>query len=617
MGTLVSVVVNIGLVAIFVYVMRQKNFLSFFQGGRWWLTWLAIGIITLMDEITSVFYAHAEAYAAIGSKAMIYIALTSILIRFLSTRMVEIGEILEVNGLRGGGVYSFSYLVLGPSASFIAVSSILVDYVLTAVLSTVSAINNGTSFLEIGWELKYLLMFSVIWGITFLNILGIKENAKFTFWIFILASFVLVNLVMGGIINFDAEATRKLGEGVNSFVNDFKIGNIFDSYYMVIIGVGSCILAYSGIESVLQTASLVRSWKEIKKAYLFLALTVGIVTPLIGLLALTSKVDINSHSEDFITQFAAIVHGPVFGYIVGGIASITLIMAVNTAMVASAELIEKIAEKYNYLWLIQFNKRQSLYRIHIMNAIFYSFILVITGGQQRMLAHMYAIGLVASFCINTFSLLKYRYSKGTKEITYHTSRTGTLILFVILLSTFIFIFITKPAGAILWLIVTVIVLIGGLLIYKKRAPEIPRRKLTHSPMDVIFAIAESTSERVHILFRRPNEKDFHTIGNDSIYISFYTPRLEEPESTVANHFWLSIQKRTGLFEMIYGLLETLQYEVEPDKKITIHFGWPSSSWIDRISIGFMIFKLMRLPRRFPKFDFVIEHLMNGKPAAAK
>lgn len=612
MSTLISIIVNIGLIAIFVYLMRQKNYLSFFQGGRWWLTWLAIGIITLMDEITSVFYAHAEAYAAIGSKAIIYIALTSILIRFLSTRMVEISEILEVNGLRGGGVYSFSYLVLGPTVSFVAVSSILVDYVLTAVLSTVSAINNGTSFLGVGAEFKYILMFAVIWGITFLNILGIKENAKFTFWIFVLASFVLINLILGGIINFDAAATQKLGEGAKSFVDDFRLGTIFDSYYMMIIGIGSCILAYSGIESVLQTASLVKSWKEIRKAYLFLALTVGIVTPLIGLLALSSKVDVNAHSEDLITQFGSIVHGPMFGYIVGGIASITLIMAVNTAMVASAELIENIAERYNYLWLINLNKRQSLYRIHILNALFYSVILVITGGQQRTLAHMYAVGLVASFCINTFSLIKYRYSKGTKEITYHTSRVGTVILFAILLSTFFFIFTHKLEGAVLWLIVTVLVLIGGLWMYRKRSPEIPRRKLTHSPMDVIFAIAESSSERIHIFFRRPNEKDFNRTGDNTIYVSFYAPRLEEPVATVHNHFWLSMQKRMGLFEMIYGFLETLKYEIEPDKKLTLHFGWPSSSWIDRISIGFMMYRLMRLPKRFPKFNFVIEYLEENR-----
>ena len=48
-------------------------------------------------------------------------------------------------------------------------------------------------------------------------------------------------------------------------------------------------LTLSGIESVLQTASLVKSWHDIRKAYIFLALTVGIVTPLIALFALSSK----------------------------------------------------------------------------------------------------------------------------------------------------------------------------------------------------------------------------------------------------------------------------------------------------------------------------------------
>lgn len=450
MSTIVTVLVNAGLLAVFIYLIKKENFLSFFQGGRWWLTWLAIGIITLMDEITSIYYANAEAYLVIGGKAIIYIALTSILIRFLSTRMVEISEILEVNGLRGGGVYSFSYLVFGPSMSFIAVSSILVDYVLTAVISTVSAVNNGTSFFNIGWEIKYILMFAVIWGVTFLNILGIKENAKFTFGIFILVSFVMANLIVGGIFSIDADATQKIGEGFHSFLGDFKSGDIFNSYYLIIMGIGSCILAYSGIESVLQTASLVKSWKEIKRAYLFLAVTVGIVTPLIGLLAMSSKIDITKHSEDLITQFGSLVHGETFGFIVGGMASVALIMAVNTAMVASAELIEKIAEKYNYHWLIRFNKRQSLYRVHILNALFYSFILVLTGGVQNKLAHMYAVGLVASFCISAFSLIKYRYSHGSKHITYRTSRVGTVVLFVILLSTFIYIVTHKFEGAVLW-----------------------------------------------------------------------------------------------------------------------------------------------------------------------
>ncbi|HEX2961725.1 MAG TPA: amino acid permease, partial [Ignavibacteriales bacterium] len=201
MTTVLYIIINILLVAGFVKLMTKKDYLSYLFNGRWFLTWIAVGIITLMDELTSIYYAPFEAYRFIGLKAIVYIALTSILIRFLSTRMVEIAEILEVNNIKGGGVYSFSYLVLGPSFSFIAISSIIVDYVLTATISTVSAVENGTSFLAMGPEIRFILKFGVIWAITGLNIVGIKENAKFTFLIFVFAAFVLVNLIIGGAAN--------------------------------------------------------------------------------------------------------------------------------------------------------------------------------------------------------------------------------------------------------------------------------------------------------------------------------------------------------------------------------------------------------------------------------
>jgi len=51
---------------------------------------------------------------------------------------------------------------------------------------------------------------------------------------------------------------------------------------------------------------------------------------------------------------------------------------------------------------------------------------------------MYAIGLLASFCINVGCLLIYRFFMGTKEIRggYVTSRAGTLALEAILVACF-------------------------------------------------------------------------------------------------------------------------------------------------------------------------------------
>ncbi len=78
------------------------------------------------------------------------------------------------------------------------------------------------------------------------------------------------------------------------------------------------------------------------------------------------------------------------------------------------------------------------------------------------LADMYAIGLLACFSINLASLLIYRYSMGTKEVIhYFTSRIGTVVLFVIFLSCFIFLAWMKPHGTELWAIVTGAVLFGG------------------------------------------------------------------------------------------------------------------------------------------------------------
>src|SRR5204863_5143010 len=139
---------------------------------------------------------------------------------------------------------------------------------------------------------------------------------------------------------------------------------------------------------------------------------------IISMLVLTrGDLDIMAHREDLLTHFSAVLNGEWFGVLVGGLASFTLIMAVNTAFVASSELLERVAHRYGFHWLIKTNKRDSLFRIHIMNAVFFTLIITLTQGSQEMLAHMYAVGLVASFSINMGALVIYRYRQGSGEIS--------------------------------------------------------------------------------------------------------------------------------------------------------------------------------------------------------
>ncbi len=614
MKTPILIALNMAIALLFFYLWRKKNLLSSFENGKWYLSWLAVAVITLMDELTSIFYAPSEAHRFIGSNAIFFIAATSLVIRLLTTRMTEIARILEKHGIKGGGVYSFSYMVLGPLVSFIAVSSILVDYILTACISTVSAVENAHSIFGAYHHGPIDLVFQmfIVWGVCALNISGIRESARFTFGVFTAAAFILLTLLASGILEMPSAGWSMMGSSVTDVGKRFatdELHVILGNLKFVVIGVSSCILAYSGVESVVQTAGLTRSWHDIRKAYVFLGVTVGIVTPLVSALVL-SRPDINftAHEGDLITYFARILNGPWFAVAVGALASFTLTMAVNTAYVASAELIERVAHRYGFGWLTKHNQRGSLYRVHIVNAALYTGVILVTQGSQKILAEMYALGLVASFVINMGALLIYRYRRGAlvgsdaKE-TYHRSRFGTVFLFLLLLGCFVYLAFDKPYGLTMWASFTVICLVIGLRVARRREPEIEERKRSDTPMEMILAMAESDTDIYHVHFRRPQED--MALEPGSVYVSFYSPRQGAPDSRGPSHFRFNLEG-TPLVAAIREIIELVRYEF-PGKPVVFHFGWPLSSWLDRISIGVMVAALLKLPREYPEYGFRMEY----------
>ena len=614
MTVLTLVLLNVALVTLFAVLLRRPGLLGFAKGGKWYLTWFATGLITLMDELTSIFYVPAEAYRFIGTRAIFFIAITSLVMRVLSSRMVEIARILEKQGIRGGGVYSFSYFVLGPSASFVAVASIMVDYILTACISTVSAVYNGTAFLPMSPTAEGALILGIIWAVAGLNILGIRENARVTFWIFIAAAIVLMNLIALGMLHIDPTSPQIIAESGTSVVREVEAQGFAHGLTMFITGIAFCVLAYSGIESVIQTAGLVESWRDVAKAYWFLALTVGIVTPLISALALSAPIDFHAHETDLITHWASVVGNVPFGVVVGVLGSIILIMAVNTAYVASSELLERVAHRYNFDWLVATNRRASLYRIHILNGFLYTGIILITKGSQQTLADMYAIGLLASFCINIGCLLIYRYFQGTKDIReYYTSRAGTLAREMLLVACFVYLAVHKHTGLALWGGVVAVLLAVGVPLSRRYGPEVKETRRSDYPMEMLLALGE-TDGPVHVWFRRPGEDHVRSEVPEHAFVTFFSPRQPIPERLSPNHYRFAVQ-RSGLLASIRSILALLEEELA-GRDVTVHFGWPTSSWLDRMATGVFVRNLLRLPGRYPGLQFAIEQPARPRTADA-
>jgi amino acid transporter len=496
--------------------------------------------------------------------------------------------------------------------SFVAVSSIMVDYILTACISAVSAVANATSFFPLSGPMMFVAILGTIWAVAGLNILGIRENARFTFMIFIAAAFIILNLIVSGFLHVDAEALGQMHHAVSQSIKRVSTGSWSGNYSAFISSVAFCILAFSGVESVIQTAGLCRNWRDIRKAYLFLALTVGLVTPLVTILVLSARIDFKAHEGDLVTYFATMINGVPFGIAVAALASITLMMAINTAFVASSELLERVAHRYGFLWLTATNRRQSLYRIHLFSATFFSIIIFLTMGSQEELANMYALGLVASFCINMGSLILYRYFMGTAEgMTYYTSRLGTLILWIILLSCFVFLAIEKLHATMLWAGVTGLMLLLGFLVARKRAPELKQIGQADSEMEMILYLAESEAPDVHLFFRRSEERGEAGPKDNEVYITFFSPRVGGiPPKLGPNHFRFPLTK-ISLYHRMVSLLKVVEYDLS-ERHVVVHVGWPLSSWMDRFAIGVMVFNLMRLPRIFPDFEFDMHY--NKRPA---
>jgi len=195
---------------------------------------------------------------------------------------------------------------------------------------------------------------------------------------------------------------------------------------------------------------------------------------------------------------------------------------------------------------------------------------------------------------------------GTKEVIHYLGgRFGTVILFLIFLSCFGFLAWHKPHGTELWAAVSAFVLVGGLVIARTRAPEIKAMEATDTHMDMVLFLAESSEKELHLIFRRPREEALTPIRHNEAYISFYNPRQGAPAKLAPNHFRFALIKRS-LYQDMIALLRVVEYEL-PERKIVIHYGWPLSSWLDRMAIGVMVFNIMRMPRQFPTFDFHIDY----------
>ena len=161
------------------------------------------------------------------------------------------GKIIE-QFPNGGGGYAVATKFLGNHAGVVSGTALVVDYVLTIAVSIASGGEAVFSYLPIHYQsLKLPLEFTVILGLTVLNLRGVKESVRSLLPFFLL--FVATHLVLivgGAFSHLDRvpEVYREVSGGVSTGLSTLGVWGmalLFMRAYSM--GAGT----YTGIEAIL------------------------------------------------------------------------------------------------------------------------------------------------------------------------------------------------------------------------------------------------------------------------------------------------------------------------------------------------------------------------------
>ena len=137
-------------------------------------------------------------------------------------------------------------------------------------------------------------------------------------------------------------------------------------------------------------------------------------------------------------------------------------------------------------------------------------------------------------------------------------------------------------------------------------------KLARSPIAYMSAL----SQRVGM---RPKAASFSGVSGTRTVVPStpYTarPRQPIPQKLAPNHYRFPIQGGS-VYRSIRAILALLVEELE-GREVHVHFGWPTSSWLDRMAVGVFVASLMRLPKAFPRLTFSMDYSARAdRPADA-
>ncbi len=388
------------------------------------LNWVLAWAVVFCDIGTSVYYVPGILYGHVKDATPFFVLLTTGGFILLALKYIEISW----RNPEGGGVVTITTKAFGPMWGCLGGMLIIVDYFLTTAISAVSGFHYiGSLFPAID---AHIVLFACI-GVgvlAVLNIVGIRESAAVAL-VMACASFLVNMLVIAiALITMDgaqwSTVLSRLGTGDGI------------SNYQLLVGFSSAWLAFSGLESISQLSPTMKLplRRTTRWAMVAVMVTMVITSPVltalsIGLLPEHFKA---AESERFISELGRIVGGVGVKLAVVLTASSLLLFAANTAIIGSYHVFLALVTG-GFLPRVVAMRNMAFNSPHIavgMATIAPMFVILLSGGQMKILGDMYAFGLLGAFVFSSLSLDSIRWRLGRRDLGFWIGVFTTLMVMV-------------------------------------------------------------------------------------------------------------------------------------------------------------------------------------------
>jgi amino acid transporter len=366
------------------------------------------------DPISSVAYATEQILLVLGAAGAAYLV-------FAKWVAVVIAALLLIVVLsyrqtcraypNGGGAYAVSKDNLGTRPALIAASALLVDYVMTVVVSVVAGVLAITSAEPRLAHLTVPFSVGATVILTVLNLRGVRESGR----IFAIPTYAFI--VSVGLLFVVAAGRYLFGSGVpaastahEQLVQTAHVGGIF-TLFLILRAFASGCTALTGVEAISNGVPSFRPPKAKNAAATLLIMAIIAIAMFVGVTALALILHAQAQADgnpSVISQIAAAVfgaHAPMF-YVFQAATAGILILAANTAFNGFPVLASILAHD-RFLPRQLYNRGDRLaYSNGILLLAVFSIALII-GFKANLdkLIQLYIIGVFTSFTLSQSGMI--------------------------------------------------------------------------------------------------------------------------------------------------------------------------------------------------------------------